>query len=133
MAATLVPDTLWQAIEPHLPRHPRSPKGGRPRVSDRACLSGIIFVLRTGIPWNLLPPDFGCGDGVTCWRRFDEWRRAGVWLLIHELLIRELGQEGQVDLTFATIDSASVRALFGGPTQAPTPRIVPRRAANGMS
>lgn len=67
--AVLVPNKLWNEIEPLLPKHPASPKGGRPPVSDRACLTGVVFVLKSGLPWNLLPPEMGCGSGVTCWRR----------------------------------------------------------------
>lgn len=132
MAFSLVPDPLWSIIEPLLPKHPRSPKGGRPRVDDRACLTGIIFVLKAGLPWAMLPPDFGCGDGVTCWRRFDEWKRAGVWEQVHKLVLKELGREGAIDLSTAVVDSASVRAVFGGPTPAPTPRIERKTAANGI-
>ena len=63
MSAPLVPDTLWEAIEPLLPAEPPKPKGGRPRVPDRAALGGIIFVLRTGCPWRLFPKELGCGSG----------------------------------------------------------------------
>jgi transposase len=45
MGAALLPDPLWDLVEPFLPTPPRRPKGGRPRVSDRACLTGILFVL----------------------------------------------------------------------------------------
>ena len=56
---SLVPDDLWEAIEPLLPKEPPKPKGGRPRVPDRAALTGIVFVLQTGIPWGLLPERAG--------------------------------------------------------------------------
>lgn len=128
--AALLTEELWQAIEPFLPRHQRSPRGGRKRVSDRQCLIGILFVLRSGVPWELLPQEMGCGSGVTCWRRFREWTRAGVWGKAHRQLLQALGRRGQINLERAVIDCASVRAVKGGHTQAPTPRIAAKKAAN---
>ena len=78
-ALSLVPDDLWEAIEPLLPTERPKPKGGRPRVPNRAALGGIIFVLRTGCPWRFLPQELGCGSGTTCWRRLRDWQEAGVW------------------------------------------------------
>src|SRR2546423_8505753 len=76
MSKPLVSDELWEAIEPLLPVEPPKPQGGRPRVPDRATLTGIVFVLRSGIPWELLPQEMGCGSGVTCWRRVRDWQAA---------------------------------------------------------
>ncbi|WP_264996341.1 transposase, partial [Kozakia baliensis] len=53
MAAPLVSDELWAIIESLLPVIPLRPKGGRPRLSDRSALTGILFVLLTGIPWEM--------------------------------------------------------------------------------
>jgi transposase len=83
MAAVLVPDTLLGLIEPLLPKPLPKPQGGRPRLPDRACLTGIIFVLRSGIPWRMLPKRLGCGSGMTCWRRLRDWQQDGIWDLIH--------------------------------------------------
>src|SRR5438105_1120661 len=77
MNKPLVTDELWEIIEPLLPQEPPKPKGGRPRVPDRAALTGIIFVLRSGLPWEMLPQEMGCGSGVTCWRRLRDWQDAG--------------------------------------------------------
>jgi len=73
MADALVPDTLWGVIEPLLPASLPKPQGGRPRVCDRACLTGILFILRSGMPWRMLPKELGCGSGMTCWRRLRDW------------------------------------------------------------
>jgi transposase len=82
-ADTLVPEQLWQTIQPLLPTPPRR-YGGRPRIDDRAALAGIVYQLRTGIPWRLLPTgELGCGSPVTCWRRLRDWQCAGVWQRLH--------------------------------------------------
>jgi transposase len=77
MARELVTDDLWEAIEPLLPEEPEKPKGGRPRIDDRAAFTGILFVLKSGIPWEMLPQEMGCGSGMICWRRLKEWNEAG--------------------------------------------------------
>jgi transposase len=111
-ADDLVPDALWQAIESLFPTPP--PRcGGRPRV-DRAALAGIIYVLRTGVPWRLLPTrQLGCGSATTCWRRLRDWQRAGVWQRLHHVLLDQLGRAGQLDWSRACLDSLSVRAKRG--------------------
>jgi transposase len=73
MAALLVSDELWRVIELLIPKHQPSPRGGRPPVSDRMALTGILFVLKSGIPWEMLPQEMGCGSGMTCWRRLRDW------------------------------------------------------------
>lgn len=87
MAAALIPDKLRELIAPFLPPPTPGPKGGRPRVPDRACLNGIMFVLRGGIPWETLPQELGCGSGMTCWRRVRDWQEAGIWGPIHFALL----------------------------------------------
>ena len=85
MAKPLVSDELWAVVEPLLRPRAAQPKGGRPfTVPDRAALTGIIFVLKTGIPWEYLPQEMGCGSGMTCWRRLREWQAAGVWQRLHD-------------------------------------------------
>lgn len=73
MAQALLPEDLWSLVAAHLPNYVRSPKGGRPRINDRAALTGILFVLKTGIPWDYLPRELGYSSGMTCWRRLHEW------------------------------------------------------------
>ncbi len=131
MAFTLVPDRLWTEIQPLLPREPPKPKGGRPRVPDRACLTGIVYVLRTGMPWRFIPKELGCGSGVTCWRRMRDWTEAGLWSRIHRKLLGVLGRRGGIDASLVVMDSASVRAVLGGHTRGSTLRIGRKKAANG--
>jgi transposase len=131
--AELVSDELWEQVEPLLPPEPEpSPKGGRPRVTNRQALTGIVFVLRTGIPWQWLPIEMGCGSGSTCWRRFSEWTQLSVWSNLHTLLVSQLGKAGQINLQRAVIDSVSVRAVFGGRTPARTRPTGRRPAVSGM-
>jgi transposase len=113
MAKPLVSDELWALVAPLLPPEPPKPRGGRPRVPDRAALTGIIFVLKSGIPWELLPPELGCGSGVTCWRRLRDWQEAGVWDRLHRELLDRLGDADQIDWSRASLDSASMAAKRG--------------------
>jgi len=132
MAKPLLDDGLWELIEPLLPKRPPRPKGGRPPVSDRAALTGIIFVLKTGTPWEYLPREMNCGSGMTCWRRLRDWREAGVWDRIHHVLLDNLRGADQLDLSRTVVDSSSIRAVHGGKKQARTPRIAGKRAASTM-
>lgn len=111
---TLVSDDLWAVVEPLLPKSRLSKKGGRPRVSDRAALNGILYVLRGGLPWRLLPTQLGYGSGVTCWRRLREWQRCGVWKRLHRVLLECLAATNQIDWTRAALDTRSVPAKKGG-------------------
>jgi len=126
----LLPDELWTEIEPFLPSHAAQPKGGRPWADDRACLRGIVFVLRSGIPWQLLPTEAFAVSGSTCWRRFQQWTDAGIWSQVHRRLLNRLGKLGEVDRSFDVVDSASVRALLGGRIPARTPSIAEKTGAN---
>ena len=91
VAPWIVPDRLWERVEPLLPKKERRFRyPGRKRLDDRAALQGILFVLHTGIQWEFLPQELGFGSGMTCWRRLDEWNQAGVWQRLHELLLAEL-------------------------------------------
>jgi len=132
MAKPLLTDELWEQIKPHIPPEPPKPKGGRPRIPDRACLTGILFVLKTGTPWEYLPREMGCGSGMTCWRRLRDWQTAGVWQKIWHALLNKLGIADTIDWSVVAMDSCSVRALFGGLKQAQIPRIGAKTARNAI-
>jgi transposase len=127
MAKLLVPDELWELVEPLLPKRKPSPKGGHPPVDDRVCLTGILFVLKTGIPWEDFPQEMGC-CGMTLWNRLDEWRKAGVWDALHRLLLDKLRGEEAIDFSRVVVDSASVRAVHGGKKRGRAPWTAGRTA-----
>jgi transposase len=128
MAKELVTDELWETIEPLLPPEPPKPEGGRPRLDNRAALTGIVFVLKSGIPWEMLPQEMGCGSGMTCWRRLKEWQEAGVWERLHLILLDRLGEADQIDWERASLDSASIPAKRGVQKPERIRRIKERRA-----
>jgi transposase len=113
----LLPDGLWQRIQPLLPPAPARPRGGVPRrVPDRNCAAALVFMARTSTPWSLLPAkELGCGSTTSCWRRLDEWAKAGVFEQLQAVLLDELGEAGRIDLERVSVDSFSLRAVKGGP------------------
>ena len=123
MPKALVTDELWAVVEPLLPSESPKPKGGRPRVPDRAAFTGILFVLKSGIPWEMLPQEMGCGSGMTCWRRLKEWHEAGVWNRLHRTLLNFLGKKNRIDWSRVSLDSASVPAPGGARRSDRTRRI----------
>lgn len=125
--------SLFKRIEPLLPVFTPSAKGGRPRVSDEMALNGILFVLRTGIPWEELPQELGFGSGMTCWRRLRQWQDAGVWHQLHMLLLAELRSAGRLDFSRASVDGASVPSPRGAHTRGPIPRTGANLAASATS
>jgi transposase len=109
-----VSDRLWRELEPLIPRVERRFRyPGRKRVDDRACLEGILFVLRHGVPWRALPRGEGFPSGQTCWRRLDEWERAGVWSALMERLQERLAQAERIDWSRAIVDASLVDAKRG--------------------
>lgn len=133
MAKPLVDDALWKLIEPLIPQHKRRFRHpGRKPIGHRQILCGIIFVLRTGIPWEYLPKELGFGCGMTCWYHLREWQEAGVWQKILEVLLANLQDADKLDWSRAVVDSASVRAVFGGRKQVQIPRTVAKRARSTM-
>ena len=136
MAKVLVSDELWSVVEPLLPAPGPKKKDGRPRVPDRACLTGIVFVLKTGIQWEYLPQEMGCGRGMTCWRRLRDWQEAGVWEALHRTLLDRLGEADRIDWSRVSIDSSTVPAKGlkkGGRRPRRSARARPIAASRGRS
>ena len=115
----LVDDAFWAVLEPLLPEHPPQ-KTGRPRVSDRAAFTAIVFVLMTGVPWRMVPKEIGC-SGVSAWRRLRDWQAAGVLAQLHRELLRRLNATGQLDWSVGVVDGSHIRALRGGSLTGPSP------------
>jgi transposase len=104
-------DEQWQRVAPHLPAHPPSPKGGRPRADDRECLEGILWLLRTGARWQDIPVDLPSGS--TCWRRLQEWATEEILEQVQAVLIDELDDLGELDLKELLADATFIRAKKG--------------------
>jgi len=119
-APWMVSDGLWAEIEPLLPRRVRRYRyPGRRRLPDREALQGILYVLHSGVGWEHLPRELGFGSGWTCWRRMDEWQRAGVWDRLHALLLGRLRSADALDWSRAVIDGSHVQAKRGAPKRVP--------------
>src|SRR3954453_8411092 len=107
-------DKQWALIAPHLPQHPPSPKGGRPRAGDRECLEGILWLLRTGARWQDIPGDLPSGS--TCWRRLQEWATEEVLERVQAVLINERDELGKIDVEELLADATFIRAKKGART-----------------
>lgn len=122
MAKPLIDDDLWALIEPLIPVKPRRYRyPGRKPLPPRQALTGIVFVLKTGIPWEDLPQEMGCGSGMSCWRYLRDWQAQGVWQRLHEVLLARLQGAHCIDWSRAVIDASSVRAVGGGAKTGPNP------------
>jgi len=123
MARPLVSDELWEALQPLLP--PPKPRRfrypGRKPVDDRKALTGILFVLKTGIPWEDLPQEMGCGSGMTYWRRLRDWHQAGVWDRLLDVLLARLHHADRIDWSRAAVDASLTRAFGGVEGSGPNP------------
>jgi transposase len=96
-------------IGPLLPDEPAKSKGGRPRIPDRAVLTGTVYVLKSGVPWRMLPKELGCGSGVTCWRRLRDWQETGVWRRLRRALLDRLKRAGLIGNRLLGSSAGSVK------------------------
>ena len=127
-----VSDALWRRVVEVLPEPPprRYRFPGRKRADDRACLEGILYVLRYGVPWDAVPRDAGRPSGVTCWRRLRMWTDAGVWDRLHQVLVDELTARGAIDMRRALVDSSVALAKKGAKQPAKARPIAAGEASN---
>src|ERR1041385_3501327 len=122
MAKPLLDEGLWRIIRPLLPRHKRRKHHpGRLPLDDRKALTGILFVLKTGLPWEDLPQEMGCGCGMTCWRRLQAGQHQGVGVELHGVLLARLRGAAKIDWSRAAVASSFARALGGGEGTGPHP------------
>jgi transposase len=119
----LVTDALWERLQPLLPPPPRRRFRfpGRKPLDYRRILTGILFVLKTGIAWDDLPAELGCGCGKTCRHYLQQWHQAGVWLRLHAVLLAELNGADRIDWERALIDASFAKAPEGGEDTGPNP------------
>ena len=119
----LVSDALWKRLEPLLPPPPprRFRFPGRKPLDYRKILTGILFVLKTGIAWDDLPADLGCGCGKTCRSYLQAWQQAGVSHQLHAVLLAELNGADAIDWERAVIDASFAKAPEGGEDTGPNP------------
>lgn len=114
-----LPDELWARMQPLLPPRPKHPLGcHNPRVSDRAAMDAIFFVLRTGCQWNALRETRICSSS-SAHRRFQEWTKAGVFEAFwREGLLAYDGTAG-IDWRWLSLDGAMGKAPLGGEKNRP--------------
>jgi transposase len=122
-------DELWAVVEPLLPSTRSSGTRGHPPVPNRVALAGIIFVLKTGTPWESVPRELGC-SGMTLWRRLRAWHQAGVWERLHPTLLQHLADAGTIDWSRASADAARVPAIGKAPRPGRSRPIAASRAAS---
>src|SRR5688500_17645996 len=116
----LVPDGLWEIVEPLIPPQTERPQGGGTRyVDDRAVFTAVVYVLTTGCAWRHLSAEFGVSK-ATAHRRFVAWTEAGLWRRLHRAVLDRLGEQGAIEWSRAGGDAASVRAKKGS-TDRPEP------------
>lgn len=123
-----IPDELWDRVQGWIPKRGRSAKGGRPRVTDRRAMSGILYRLRTGCQWDAIPSEFGSRS--TCYRRFVEWTAAGVFKMMYVEMLLYYDEQRGIDWAWGSLDSATVKAPKGGHSPGPIRLIAASLARN---
>jgi transposase len=126
-----VPEPLWRAVAPLLPPERPKPKGGRPRVADRAVLAGIVYRLRTGCQWKALPNEFGSGS--TCHLRMQQWARAGVFTETFVTMLKRYDRRRGIQWKWTALDGFIVKAPKGGSSRERIQQIARSKARSATS
>ena len=107
-----IPDELWDEIKVVLPIEKPFKTIGRPIVSYRKVLDGILYILRTGCQWKMLPKEYGSGS--TCHRRFQEWDGLDLFKKIWVKLLTIYDNLNGINWTWQSLDSISIKSPLGG-------------------
>ena len=129
MSSRILPDELWDEIEPLFPTFQPSSKGGRPPIDNRTVFTCLLFVLKTGIAWEYLPLEMGASE-KTVRRRLKQWSESGLWERVFHELLSKLRAAGKIDLAEVLVDGGLVKAPLGGQKPVPTRRIAAVAAVN---
>jgi putative transposase len=109
---TSISDELWNIISSSLPTEKPKKTIGRPVIPFRKVLNGILYVLRTGCQWKMLPKEFGSGS--TCHRRFQQWNETGIFKKMWIILLKEYDSKKGIKWMWQSIDSISIKSALGG-------------------
>jgi transposase len=109
-----LPDALWAQVAPLIPPDPRSPKGGRPPTDHRKILNGLLYVLRTGCQWKMMPCEYGSSS--TAHEHFQVWVRRGVFAELWRRCLMEYDELKGIDWQWQAVDSVTVAAPVKGGT-----------------
>jgi transposase len=107
-----IPDELWDEIKLLLPPEKPNNTTGRPIVPFRKVLDGILYVLRTGCQWKMLPKEYGSGS--TCHRRFQERILSNVFQRLWNRLLQVYDDVKGIEWKWQSLDSVSIKAPLGG-------------------
>jgi transposase len=107
-----IPDALWERIDLVLPLYKKSRQGGRPRLSLRNVVNGILYVLQTGCQWKAMPREFGSGSAIHAY--FQEWVQRGVFEELWELALHEYDALKGIDWKWQSMDGAMTKSPLGG-------------------
>jgi putative transposase len=111
-AEWLMPDPLWELVEPVLPPEPAKPKGGRPRVDRRGVMDGIFYRLRTGCQWKAIPRSLVAGS--TAHDYFQAWQEAGVFYRLWHEALKVYDDKVGIEWFWQALDGAMTKAPLGG-------------------